>query len=126
MRALITYEPDRAGRDMVFKPDGVMFRTGAAGTRCFRDIADQLSPDAVLATAMRAVEVMPEVELRRRGYRKPVRKLGEVAVVVEALLVAGGLSVSKAYEISQDRYRNRRAASVELGPLGFAPPPSEG
>lgn len=120
--SMITYHHDRGGQDTIFEIGGTICRTGAAGTRCFRDIADQFSLDDALVTAREALRVMPLVEARLRGYRKPALKAGEAPIVVEAFLVAGGLSVSEAHEVSQGRYRNRRNASVDLMSIGFSPP----
>jgi hypothetical protein len=46
---MITLEHDRGSRDTIFRlQSGAIARTGAAGTRCFHDIAAQFSEPDVL------------------------------------------------------------------------------
>jgi serine/threonine-protein kinase len=121
----ITFTHDRGGRDTVFVlANGDKVRTGAAGTRCFRDIAAQFSENDALATARQAIEVMPEVIRVTPGIRQPQVRKGESPLVTEAFLVAGGLPHERAHELGQRVYRSGRAATADLRSEGFWPPAS--
>lgn len=120
---MITFTHDRGGRDTVFRlENGQVWRTGAAGTRCFRDITAQFSERDALATAERAIALMPEVDRITPGIRRPQVGKGENALVTEAFLVAGGLSHDRAHELAQRVYRGGKNATVDLGSAGFRPP----
>lgn len=122
---MITFRHDRGGRDTVFRLDsGQIFRTGAAGTRCFRDIVNQFSEREALATAERATALMSEVDRETPGIRRPQVGTDESALVTEAFLVAGGLSHKRAHEIGQRVYRSGKGASMDLRSEGFWPPRS--
>lgn len=121
----ISFTHDRGGRDTVFVlANGDRVRTGAAGTRCFRDIAAQFSEREALASARSAIELMPEVLRVSPGIRQPRVRSGERALVTEAFLVAGGLSHERAHELGQRVYRSGRAATADLRAQGFRPPGS--
>jgi len=95
---MITFEHDRGGRDTVFRlPSGAIACTGAAGTRCFRDITAQFSERD--ATAERAITLMPDIDRETPGIRRPQTSKDEIAVVTESFLVAGGLSHTRAHEL---------------------------
>jgi hypothetical protein len=120
---MITFTHDRGGRDTVFTfATGQVARTGAAGTRCFRDIAAQFSEEQALATAERAIALMPEVDATTPGIRRPQVGKNEIAVVTEAFLVAGGLSQKRAHELGQRVYRSGKSATADLRSEGFRPP----
>jgi hypothetical protein len=120
---MVGFRHDRGGRDTVFElPEGQIARTGAAGTRCFRDIAAQFSEAEALATAKLAIELMPEVDRVTPKIRRPQVSKGEIAVVAEALLVAGGVSHDRAHEIAQRVYRSGKSATADLRAAGFRPP----
>jgi hypothetical protein len=122
-RPMITFEHDRGGRDTVFTLNhGQRARTGAAGTRCFRDISAQFSEHEALATAVRAIALMPEIDRETPGIRRPQVSKGEIALVTEAFLVAGGLSHKRAHELGQRVYRSGKGATVNLASEGFRPP----
>lgn len=99
---VVGFMHDRGGRDTVFRlPDGQVARTGAAGTRCFRDISAQFSEDDALTTAEAAIALMPEIDRETPGIRRPQVAKHEIAVVAEAFLVAGGLAHERAHELAQ-------------------------
>ena len=119
---MITFTHDRGGRDTVFRlANGQVWRTGAAGTRCFRDISSQFSEREALATAERAIALMPEVDRESSRVRGPQLATGETPVIVEAFLVAGSLSHHHARELGKV-YRSGKAATVALKSEGFRPP----
>jgi serine/threonine-protein kinase len=121
----IRFSHDRGGRDTVFAlANGDTVRTGAAGTRCFRDIAAQFSEGDALATARMAIELMPDVMRVTPGIRQPQVRQGESALVTEAFLVAGGLTHERAHELGQRVYRSGRSATADLRSEGFRPPAS--
>ena len=123
---MIAFTHDRGGRDTVFESPAFagLVRTGAAGTRCFRDIAAQFSGRAALATAEQAVTVMPEIDRVTPGIGRPQVGKGQTALVTEAFLVAGGLSHERAHELGQRIYRSGKGATVDLRSEGFRPPDS--
>ena len=122
--SMITFTHQSGGRDTVFESPSIAgpVRTGAAGTRCFRDIAAQFSEREALATAERAIGLMPEVDARTPDIRRPRVAKGETALVTEAFLVAGGLSHERAHELGQRVYRSGKGATVDLRSVGFRPP----
>jgi hypothetical protein len=121
---MITFSHDRGGRDTIFTlHSGEVWRTGAAGTRCFRDISAQFSESDAVATAERAIPLMPEVDRITPGIRRPQVGKDENALVTEAFLVAGGLSHEYAHELGQRVYRSGKGATVDLRSVGFRPPP---
>jgi hypothetical protein len=121
---MTTFTHDRGGRDTVFHFPSVAgaVRTGAAGTRCFRDIASQFSEAEAVATAERAVALMSEVDRVTPGTRRPQVRADETALVTEAFLVAGGVSHERAHELGQRVYRSGKAATLDLRAAGFRPP----
>jgi len=120
---VITFMHDRGGRDTVFRlPDGQVARTGAAGTRCFRDISAQFSEDDALTTAEAAIALMPQIDRETPGIRRPQVAGHEIAVVTEAFLVAAGLSHDRAHELAQRVYRSGKTATANLPSFGFRPP----
>jgi serine/threonine protein kinase len=122
-REPLAYRHDRDGRDTVFVDrGGAVARTGAAGTRCFRDILGQFSERDALATVERAIALMPEVDSVTPNIRRPQVGKGETALVTEALLVAGDISHDRAHELAQRVYRSGKGATLDLRSEGFRPP----
>lgn len=103
--------------------DGSVYRAGAAASRCFRDIRDQFSEVAALATVERAAQIAEDVRARFPDVRSPRLSRGQQELFVEVLLVAGGLSDRVAGELGRSgNYRNNPLASFDLRARGFMPP----
>jgi hypothetical protein len=61
--------------------EGHVYRAGARSTRCFHDIRNQFSEADALATALRAISLMPEVEKIFPDAPRPQLKQEEEPVV---------------------------------------------
>jgi hypothetical protein len=119
----VMFQEDRGGRDLVFRIDGVVFRMGAASTRCFRDIESQFTSAEALATAASAVGLMPEVRRRWPDVRGPQLKSEEQELLGEALLLAGGVAPNDVEELCREgNYRGNPRATFDLRAYGFRPP----
>ena len=91
----MNWEHDRGGRDTLFHFEGRTYRAGARSTRCFRDIQSQYSEAEAVATARKAISLMPQIETDFPRGEVPRPQLGpdeEEPVIVAAFLVAGGLT----------------------------------
>lgn len=119
----MNWEYDRGGRDTLFYVDGRVYRAGARSTRCFRDIQSQFSEADALATAMKAISLMPEVDRRfpRDEVPRPQMKADEEPVIVVALLLAGGLDSELATRVADTIY-TKADGSTQLASHGFRPP----
>lgn len=119
----MNWEHDRGGRDTLFYVEGRVYRAGARSTRCFRDIQGQFSEADALATARKAINLMPEVEksFPPGDVPRPQLKREEEPVIVAAFLLAGGLTPEQARKLADSIY-SKADGSVELSAHGFRPP----
>jgi hypothetical protein len=117
----MNWEHDRGGRDTLFYCEGHVYRAGARSTRCFHDIRNQFSEADALATALRAISLMPEVEKIFPDAPRPQLKQGEEPVIVAAFLLAGGLTPDQARKLADFVY-SKADGSAELSTHGFRPP----
>ena len=116
----MNWEHDRGGRDTLFHFEGRMYRAGARSTRCFRDIQSQFSETEAVATARKAISLMPQIEkdFPRGEVPRPQLRPDEEPVIVAAFLLAGGLTPEQARKLADSVYSkadgSRRAVGTRV------------